>query len=378
MKERIHIVRKGKVAKKLIKEYIKTRIPIETRYNCTYDKEDILTPLLGAIAFKEFLESYTEDLREEGKTVPTADQIFNRLNTLSLNDVINCWRESNTLILQNTKLEGAFDSPLDVAIDTHDNAWFGEDLSHAVGTNQIRGTNYAHRYASIEIVENKKRLTLDAVPVDQFSDKSKVLEALITNAMAWVKIRRAYLDRGYFNVESIKLLRDSNVPFVIQAVKNPKINRMINEARSLSKVVPKSSSTVYITDYTMGTKKRSVTFKLVFLFTPARTPDEKEDIFIFATNIDVNPNNVIELAESYRKRWGIETGYRVKEEVRGKTCSVNYVVRVLFQMLSILLYNLWVLCNIILSKQFITKGYVVTMRKLRKILWRVCSNQSFP
>lgn len=35
-----------------------------------------------------------------------------------------------------------------------------------------------------------------------------------------------------------------------------------------------------------------------------------------------------------------ETGYRVKEKVRGKTCSRNYSVRLLLQLLSILLYDL--------------------------------------
>ena len=46
---------------------------------------------------------------------------------------------------------------------------------------------------------------------------------------------------------------------------------------------------------------------------------------------------------------GVETGYRVKEDVRGRTCSRNYVIRLFFQLLSILLYNLWQLCNLIIS-----------------------------
>jgi len=31
--------------------------------------------------------------------------------------------------------------------------------------------------------------------------------------------------------------------------------------------------------------------------------------------------------------------------VRGKTCSRNYAVRLLLQLISVLLYNLWQLCN---------------------------------
>ena len=51
------------------------------------------------------------------------------------------------------------------------------------------------------------------------------------------------------------------------------------------------------------------------------------------------------MAESYRKRWRIETGYRVKKKVRGKTCSRSYAVRLFLQLLSMVLYNLWQLYN---------------------------------
>jgi len=67
--------------------------------------------------------------------------------------------------------------------------------------------------------------------------------------------------------------------------------------------------------------------------------------FTYVTDMDVDPDSALLLAESYRKRWGIETGYRVKENVRGKTCSRSYAVRLLLQLLSIILYNLWQLCN---------------------------------
>ena len=49
--------------------------------------------------------------------------------------------------------------------------------------------------------------------------------------------------------------------------------------------------------------------------------------FAYVTNMNVALENALELANSYRSRWGIETGYRVKENVRGKTCSTHYATR---------------------------------------------------
>jgi putative transposase len=113
--------------------------------------------------------------------------------------------------------------------------------------------------------------------------------------------------------------------------------------------------------------KQSVTVTLVVILYPPRKPKENWDAFTYVTNIPVTLDNALVLAESYRSRWGIETGYRVKEEIRGKTCSQQYPVRLLFQMLSILLYNLWHLCNLILvvTLSWDKKGYPMILNAFR-------------
>ena len=57
----------------------------------------------------------------------------------------------------------------------------------------------------------------------------------------------------------------------------------------------------------------------------------------------------LENALAYSKRWGIETSYRVKKMFRGKTTSRNYIIRQFYFMMSVVLYNLWVLVNILVS-----------------------------
>ena len=74
-------------------------------------------------------------------------------------------------------------------------------------------------------------------------------------------------------------------------------------------------------------------------------PDRKRHDFSFYTNMDVTENNVRELAETYRKRWGIENGYLEKKEVKEKTHSPEMGVRYFLFFLSVLLYNMWMLIN---------------------------------
>jgi hypothetical protein len=52
------------------------------------------------------------------------------------------------------------------------------------------------------------------------------------------------------------------------------------------------------------------------------------------------------LAETYRERWGIENGYQEKMSVEEKTHSPDMGVRYLIFYFSVLLCSLWILINL--------------------------------
>ena len=99
-------------------------------------------------------------------------------------------------------------------------------------------------------------------------------------------------------------------------------------------------------------------------------PKEKDEVFAFVTSLHVSLDNCLEIAESYRKRWGIETGYRVKKKLRGKTCSTYYPIRLLFQLISVLLYNLWIFLNIIACWGMVNmpRTYPITINRFKKMI----------
>ncbi|MGC8630701.1 MAG: hypothetical protein ACP5T1_06950, partial [Thermoplasmata archaeon] len=103
--------------------------------------------------------------------------------------------------------------------------------------------------------------------------------------------------------------------------------------------------------------------------------------FAFYTNVEVTENNVMELAESYRKRWGIETGYSKKKEIRLRSRSGNILLRYFLYGLSIIIYNFWIIMNILgkSMKQwiplkdflyFMTKGRNLEGEVYFKMLWK--------
>jgi len=68
-----------------------------------------------------------------------------------------------------------------------------------IGGKQEKGTTWSYTYASIDIVEAGRRLTLYSTTVNQFSEKAEVVEKLIFEARPrGMHISIVLLDRAFF------------------------------------------------------------------------------------------------------------------------------------------------------------------------------------
>ena len=74
----------------------------------------------------------------------------------------------------------------------------------------------------------------------------------------------------------------------------------------------------------------------------------------FATNIPKRfvVWNVRRRPDDYRRRWDIESGYADVEGLRARTTSRNYSLRLLCHFYVLVLYNAWLLANLIIAKRF--------------------------
>jgi IS4 transposase len=66
----------------------------------------------------------------------------------------------------------------------------------------------------------------------------------------------------------------------------------------------------------------------------------KDFYWLFATNI--NFRSRIEYIWHYKKRWQIETNYRVEDEARIKSKSSNHQIRFFYFLVSLLFHLLWI------------------------------------
>ncbi len=138
--------------------------------------------------------------------------------------------------------------------------------------------------------------------------------------------------------EVFRVLENLHLKFIMPAIKSDRIKQVVKD---------NSNKENYFLKYIMGTKKNNVAFNLVVKY------DEKDkEYHIFATNFEIKYKTDIErIAEMYRKRWGIETGYRVKKDFLAITTTECCTVRMLYFMISVILYNFWLLCNLVYCRE---------------------------
>lgn len=249
-----------------------------------------------------------------------------------------------------------FERKVDVAIDLTDKLYYGDKNDYmVVETQPKKGTSHCYRFATINVVVAGRRFTLLGLPVGPLDFKDQIVERLINYARKWVKIRRVYVDRGFFSVDVINILKKLRVKYLMPAVKNKKIKPLVEITESPA-----------VLDYTMGTKNHHATFTLVIV------EDDYRIKRAFATNIKIEREKADDLFELYGRRWGVETSYRVKDCFKAKTTSKNYIVRLFYFMFSVLLYNIWMLINVLMGKELfgkVLKKPIVTAKLFGTVLY---------
>jgi hypothetical protein len=236
--------------------------------------------------------------------------------------------QANTDLLQEMKRYGAFSRLLTLAIDLHDEMYYGDPETQGVaGTRPKRGSYYAYRFATASVLLDGQRFTLAVQPIDKLSVLEHVRQLISQVLDLGIRVRLILFDRGYFSTALINYLNTLPFDYIIQLPAS-------------IKGLKEGEDRLYTTRR-HGTRKRDqATFRLVTL--RGRDFHGKVKLFIFATNTSLKPRRIRRL---FRKRWGIETSYRMIRKFLAKTTSRRYRVRLLYFYLAVVLYNLWVKLN---------------------------------
>jgi hypothetical protein len=343
-----------------------------------YSFQETLNVLLhAATSTTNSIESASKDLRIESpnKNVPCGDSIHTYINSNSIDYIISSFRQINNEINKLANLKG---TNQDAAIDFHDIPYYGDkDTPGIRGIKPKNGTSWGYSFCSLDIIGDIK-LTLDVIDINGLAKNYSVLiESMMRRLKAMeINLRILYLDREFFNSPTISTLHRLNKNYIIAAKSNKKINGMLLEHKK------KFGQTSTILEYRF--EKGGPTFNIVAILNPKYDPNAKKDkenneYHLFATNLTVNIESdfIKKIPEEYRKRWNIETGYRVKNAFKIRTCSKSPIARTLFFLIQCLLYNIESLLKLVIEidayklKSAISDAIVTVLREGYKSLCHV-------
>ncbi len=279
---------------------------------------------LNTILMASMTNSYVEGSSK--LTGISGQTVRNHLRNKDLEGLL----QINADLIATMKEKGLFRKPLKIAMDWHDEMYYGNrETDGIIGTKNKAGTNYAYEYATASIVVEGIRFVIAVTPVRQRTNLDMVSRLLKIIETHGIRIGVLLMDGGFFSADLINFLNSGKINFVMHA---PKLKKVCGNMEADLK---------YTTKLHHRRKKDQATFRMVSIYGHSK---KGRILYVFATNMDILPGKILKL---YRKRWGIETGYRMIRKFLAKTTSKRHNIRLLYFYLAILLYNMWVLMNIV-------------------------------
>ena len=196
------------------------------------------------------------------------------------------------------------------------------------------GTTHFHCYATAYMVYQNQRLTLAITFVRKSDTMVKILGRLFKRLdVLNIRIKKVYLDKGFYSIAVIRFLKARDLPFIIPAVtrQNGGVGKLFIGLAS------------YATTYTLHSQElgtETVDVALTRKYSKGRYRRKRSKWFAYVTyRIRTQP---LQIFQFYRRRFGIESSYRQMNRVRARTSSTDPALRLLFVGVAFLMLNLWV------------------------------------
>jgi len=335
--ERLKSEKSGKVIN-ILKREIFPILEFPLKPKARYEKQNFLD-LLAYVAYENVYTHQGSKLMSDEENfknkVPHSRTLLGYLKLLNKEEIESMFLQAFERVFRIAKMQGFFNSEVDVAIDFTDWLYYGDknDMGVTEGKPKL-GTSHRFKFATVKIVEKNNDFVLMALPVFKFTNLRELVRKLVNYAKSKVKVRYFYIDREFFSAKYISLFDEIGIKYIMPAIKNEKVVRLMENRKS------------DFIAYSFTDKEKKYKAKMTLVV----RKDEEDNEVCFATNVPILRIIWSNLFDLYGKRWGIETCYRVKKhEFRPNTTSKDYRIRLYYFQFSSLLYNLWVIVNSIVS-----------------------------
>ena len=309
---------------------------------------DLITSLLDSAAYNTYIETISnkaDTLYLRTKESLTEMTTFSYLDYIRRLSEKFDWKSKNNIL----------------AFDYTDEDFYGDtqgfDIIGWTGKNGVTG-KFKFLTCSIVSDDIPQKIPLISVPVLMGDYKSYA----ITHCLSLIKkyignVELILFDRGFYDKDLMYELIKSDYPFLIFVPKQ-------KDKQELLYPLDKEEHISVIWDYELNKNKTKYQFEvyLAFLKQIYDKKSDKEYDWVFATNVEeIALSNII---ATYKKRWRIETQFRVQDDALIKCKSKEMKIRYFLFLFQQMLQTQWVCFykNEVSFKEFIIEMHKVTKK----------------
>ena len=301
---------------------------VTIKVNGSLTSEDIFRTVVSMAVDKNSVHSVSKQYQY----VACETSLRYHLKKLNMEELI---KSNEKILLQELIKTLKNDKSYEFAIDLTDDPYYGKTDSsnekYVIHGQAKKSTNSFYSYASLYITNKNERFTVSVLPVE----KSKKMVEYLSYFLDLIKrlnfkIKVLCLDRGFYSIDVFEFLQKNNVPHIVPVIKRGKKMKQIlkgNKARSEK--------------YVMKNLKKKILLNIVIdvkYLKGKRGKKGRENLGFVVYGVKWSPRKV---STVYRRRFAIESSYRMRNIVKPKTSTKNAEIRYFYTLVSFLLKNIW-------------------------------------
>jgi hypothetical protein len=223
-----------------------------------------------------------------------------------------------------------------LAIDTHNVCYYGQHNKHLIGGPKKQGTKWFFGYATAVLVHKHSRYTVGLCAVLPGHQMHEIVRTLLDQvARKGLKIRGVALDSGFDSGETILLLQERRLAYVVP------LRRKGRGSNARNRCFEGRDKQIRWTEWHTDRTRRLVRTRVLLWKGGRRTM-----AFAFDRCSGDRASSLYQTAlrqrQHYKRRFGIETSYRQKNQAKATTTSKDPVYRLLLEGVAYLLRQVWV------------------------------------
>lgn len=278
-----------------------------------------------------------------GKT-PEEIQAYYRAVTMQFLKMLKLYSRNRRFLLSFDLTEEAFYGDVSKA----------EDKLYLHPGSIARGSEYYYKYLTVTITSTGlMNYFLDGMMIPIGCYIEDVMYEIIKFLLDHLPVEMVLFDRGFDSWGVIYKLQQLPVRYLIFWKKQGDWYK-----EPLDKLKNGECTTV-VHHGTYNRGKSPIQVHSRFVLIKQLEYEKKTYDWLFATNLDKNTSS--SYVKRYKKRWAIETIFRVTDDIRIYTTSTNALIRYFLFMFTCLVYNIWKFFQLFLGEDFTLSNMKICM-----------------